>query len=121
MAYALAVALQARPGCRQRVLDVIDQLRAVAVSSGECIAHVAHLPAEPDTVWLYECYSSEEYHRDEHLVTPRVQELLADLTSLITLPWTVWQGHTWPPREEHPHTARAADAETFPTTDRSPA
>ena len=121
MAYALAVTLQTRPGCRQRVLEVIDELRAVAEASGECLAHVAHVPAaDPDSIWLYECYSSEGYHRDVHLAVPRVQELLEELTPLIVLPWIVWQGDTWTPREKDP-TISSGDAETFPTTDRSPA
>ena len=111
MAHALAVTLRTRPGCRGRVLEVIDELRAVAESSGQCLAHVAHIPAEPDSVWLYECYTSEEYHRDEHLSLPRVQQLLAELTPLIVLPWTVWQGDTWPPRDARPRVAHAADAD----------
>ena len=112
MAYALAVTLHTRPGCRGRVLEVIDELRAVAESSGECLAHVAHVPgAEADSVWLYECYTSEEYHRDEHLALPRVTQLLEELTPLIVLPWVVWQGDTWPPRDAHRPVADAADAD----------
>ena len=96
MAYAMAVRLTVREGTSARVLELLDQLRLAAEASGECRRFAIHEgSAAPDCIWVYEAYSSREYHEETHLQLPRVQELLAELSPCLAAPWESWVGTTY--------------------------
>ena len=93
MTYALAIALTARDGCREQVLDLIGELHEIAAGREDCLSSATHQAVDdPNRLWLYETYSSRAYHQEEHLAIPEVQEVLGRLTPLVLTPWESWAG-----------------------------
>jgi quinol monooxygenase YgiN len=91
--FGMIVTLSVRPGRMDQVLEILGSLMPRVRDEEGCLAFsVLTSPATPDTVWLYESYSSESYHDDVHESFPEVKNVLARLPEHLTAPWVVHQG-----------------------------
>ena len=93
MAFSLAIELQLREGSMETVLALFEETLPLVRAEEDCLAFKGHIDAEkPNTLWLYESYTSSDYHRQVHSIRPEIEHLLDNLKPHLAAPWQAWNG-----------------------------
>lgn len=95
MSYGMAVVLRVKPGHMDQVRSIIEGLLPRVTAEEGCLAFSLYTNKdEPDTIWLYEVYESEQYHHDVHFQYPETKAVMEQLPEHMAAPWSVYEGET---------------------------
>jgi len=93
MAYAMVVLLHTKPGHRDEVTQILETILPRATKEDGCLAFNVHNSSDdPDLVWLYEVFTTLEYHDEVHESYVEVKAALEQLPAHLSAPWVVFQG-----------------------------
>lgn len=80
MSYGLCVALPLRPGGASAVLELLTAAMPAIRREDGCLAFtVQQSDDDPDLIWIFEAYTSKQYHDDVHESIPEVKRVLAEV------------------------------------------
>ena len=95
MSYGMTVVLRVKPGHMDQVKAIIEGLVPRVTAEEGCLAFTLYTNKdEPDTIWLYEVYVSEEYHSDVHFQYDEVKAVMEKLPEHMAAPWSIYEGET---------------------------
>lgn len=93
MAYAMTVTLQVKPGSVGRVLELLKESAATSRAEDDCLAfEVYRAPDDDYRLWLYEVYTTKEYHDGVHAGLPAIQRSLEAIPPLLATPPVIATG-----------------------------
>lgn len=93
MAYGMVVLLHAKPGHRDEITRILDTMLPRAKEEDGCLAFNVHNSHDdPDLVWLYEVFTTMEYHDEVHESYAEVKAVLEQLPEHLFAPWVIYQG-----------------------------
>jgi quinol monooxygenase YgiN len=93
MTFAMTIILHVKPEAADRVLALLTASVESSRSEDGCLAFdVNRSPSDPNTIWLYEAYVSEQYHDEIHEKLPVTQQALAAIPQLLVQPPVITRG-----------------------------
>lgn len=91
--FGMTVVLRVKPGHMDEVKAIIEALVPRVTSEEGCLAFSLYTDAaEPDTIWLYEVYVSQDYHREVHSQYAEVKTVMEQLPEHMAAPWSIYEG-----------------------------
>lgn len=93
MSFGMMVVLRVKPGHMDQVKAIIEGLLPRVTDEDGCLAFSLYTSkAEPNTIWLYEVYLSEQYHADVHFQYDEVKSVMEHLPEHMAEPWSIYEG-----------------------------